>query len=213
MATKLPALATLNATDLAFAGEPQWLQQMRQSAWHAYTEMSMPMWRRTDLSAFAPDDMHVVTGAQAGQVSGAVPAGVVVMPLSHAVQAHGDVVHKYLGSAVPAHTTKYAALNTATWQDGWFVYVPKNIVADVPLHLIQGFGTHDTLVSRTLVVLERGAQLSLIEQYTGSGAIASVVSEYIVGDGATLNVVSMQTWDVGVRHMGHQIANVGLMRE
>jgi Fe-S cluster assembly protein SufD len=51
--------------------------------------------------------------------------------------------------------------------------------------------------------------LSLIEQYAGSGAIASVVSEYILGDGATLNVVSMQTWDVGVRHMGHQIANVG----
>jgi Fe-S cluster assembly protein SufD len=212
MATKLPALATLSATDLVFAGEPQWLQQMRQSAWQSYSGMSMPMWRRTDLSAFAPDDMHVVAGAHAGQVSGAVPAGVVVMPLAQAVQAHGDIVHKYLGSAVAAHTTKYAALNTATWHDGWFVYVPKNIVADVPLHLIQGFGDSDgadTLVSRTLVVLERGAQLSLIEQYAGSGAIASVVSEYILGDGATLSVVSMQTWDAGVRHMGHQIANVG----
>ena len=209
MATKLPALATLDATDLAFAGEPTWLQQARQTAWQTYTALPMPWWRRTDLSAFAPEDMHVAAGAHAGQVNGTVPSGVVVMPLVQAVQAHGDIVQKYLGSAVAANATKYAALNAATWHDGWFVYVPKNTTAEVPLHLIQGFGVNDTLVSRTLVVLERGAQLSLIEQYAGRGAIASVVSEYILGDGATLNVVSMQTWDAGVRHMGHQIANVG----
>ncbi len=209
MATKLPALATLNATDLAFAGEPTWLQQMRQHAWQTYTALAMPWWRRTDLSAFAPTDMHVVSGAQAGQISGTVPTGVVVMPLAQAVQAHGDIVQKHLGSAVASNATKYTALNAATWHDGWFVYVPKNVMAELPLHIIQGFGGNDTLVSRNLIVLERGSQLSLVEQYAGSGSIAVAVSEYILGDGAILNLVSMQTWDAGVRHMGHQIAKVG----
>ena len=209
MAIKLPALVTLNASDLAFAGEPQWLQQMRQSAWHTYNEMPMPWWRRTDLTAFAAGDMQLTYGASAGQVQGVAPAGVVVMPLTQAVQVHGDIVQKYLGSAVAATTTKFTALNAATWHDGWFVYVPKNTSVELPLHVIQGFGESNTLVSRNLIVLERGAQLSLVEQYAGSGTIALVVSEYILGDGATLTLAGMQTWDAGVRHMGHQIAHVG----
>lgn len=209
MANKLPALATLNATDLAFAGEPTWLQQQRQQAWQTYTSLPMPWWRRTDLSAFAASDMHVVVGAQAGQISGAVPTGVVVMPLAQAVQAHGDIVQKHLGTAVAAQASKYAALNAATWHDGWFVYVPKNTTVAAPLHIVQGFGDNRTLVSRNLIVVERGSQLSLIEQFAGSGDIALAVSEYILGDGATLNLAGMQTWDAGVRHMGHQIANVG----
>lgn len=209
MATKLPAIGTIAAADLVFAGEPTWLQQMRHAAWQTYTSLPMPWWRRTDLNAFAPTDMHVVSDVHAGQIHGDVPAGVVVMPLTQAVQAHGDIVQAHLGSAVTVQATKYTALNAATWHDGWFVYVPKNTVAAVPLHLVQGFGDHDTLVARNLIVLERGAQLSLIEQYAGSGNIAVAVSEYILGDGAILNLVSMQTWDAGVRHMGHQITKVG----
>jgi len=169
----------------------------------------LPWWRRTDLSAFAPADMHVVRDTHAGTVSGAVPTGVVVAPLATAVQSHAALIQQHLGSAVAAHTNKFAALNAATWHDGWFVYVPKNTVAEVPLHLVQGFGDNDTVVCRNVIVLERGAQLSLIEQYAGSGAIALATSEYILGDGATLNLVSMQTWDAGVRHLGHEIAKVG----
>jgi Fe-S cluster assembly protein SufD len=75
----------------------------------------------------------------------------------------------------------------------------------------EGFGTGNTLVARNLVVLERGAQLSLIEQYVGDAVSRSAVvaSELILGDGATLQYTSMQTWGANVRHMGHQVAKVG----
>jgi len=199
----------MTATDLHVASEPAWLQQSRQVAWQSYLDAPLPWWRRTDLSAFAPADMHVVRDTHAGTVRSAVATGVVVAPLATAVQSHAALIQQYLGSAVAAHTNKFAALNAATWHDGWFVYVPKNTVAEVPLHLVQGFGDNDTVVCRNVIVLERGAQLSLIEQYAGSGAIALATSEYILGDGATLNLVSMQTWDAGVRHLGHQIAKVG----
>lgn len=212
MPTKFPVIAALTAQDIVVASEPVWLQQWRQSAWQHVNESATPLWRRTDLTAYALADMEFAASASASasQLGSAIPTGVVVMPLSQAVQEHGDLVKVHLGSAVAFNASKYAALNAATWRDGWFVYVPKNHEASVPLHLLQGFGAGNTLVARNLVVLERGAKLSLIEQYAGDGGpFAVVASELILGDGATLQYVSMQTWAANVHHMGHQVAKVG----
>ncbi len=210
MLTKLPVIAALTAQDIVVASEPTWLQQWRQAAWQHVNEGAAPLWRRTDLTAFALADMEFSATTSTSQLGSAIPDGVVVMPLSQAVREHGDLVKTHLGSAVSFNASKYAALNAATWRDGWFVYVPKNHEASVPLHLLQGFGAGNTMVARNLVVLERGAQLSLIEQYAGDGGpFAVVASELILGEGATLKYTSMQTWGANVHHMGHQVAKVG----
>ncbi|MCX6015244.1 MAG: hypothetical protein NT020_06605 [Chloroflexales bacterium] len=192
MVTKLPVIAALTAQDILVASEPTWLQQWRQAAWQHVNESATPLWRRTDLTAYAFADMEFTANASASQLGSAIPAGVVVMPLSQAVQEHGELVKAHLGSAVASNASKYAALNAATWRDGWFVYVPKNHEATLPLHLVLGFGAANTIVARNLIVLERGAQLSLIEQFAGDGGpFAVVASELILGDGATLKYVSM----------------------
>ncbi|MBM4414407.1 MAG: SufD family Fe-S cluster assembly protein [Chloroflexi bacterium] len=210
MANKLPAIAALTAQDVVVAGEPTWLQQWRQDALQSFVASDMPYWRRTDLSAFAFADMQLAGDIGSQQVVGETPAGVVVMPLAQAVTAHPELVQKHLGTAVASNTSKFAALNAATWRNGWFVYVPKNHEASVPLHLLQGFGESNSVVSRNLVVLERSAQLALVEQYAGdTGWYSLSVTELILGDGATLKYVGMQTWGNDVRHIGYQVAKVG----
>lgn len=210
MATKLPAITALTSVDVRHAAEPTWLQDQRQAALETFSTSPMPYWRRTDLEAFAFDAMHLADTSTAYRLGADQPEGVVVMPLAQAVGAHAAIVQAHLGSAVPATASKYAALNAATWRDGWFVYVPKNTEVALPLHLIQGFGTADTLVARNLVVLERGARLTLVEQYAGDGGPhANVVSELVLGDGAALAYTAMQTWAAGVRHVGHTVAKVG----
>jgi Fe-S cluster assembly protein SufD len=210
MANKLPAIAALTAQDVVVAGEPTWLQQWRQDALQSFVASDMPYWRRTDLTSFAFADMQLAGDIGNQQVVSEAPAGVVVMPLSQAVTAHPDLVQKHLGTAVASTTSKFTALNAATWRNGWFVYVPKNHEASVPLHLLQGFGESNSVVSRNLVILERSAQLSLVEQYAGdSGRYSLSVTELILGDGATLKYVGMQTWGSDVRHIGYQVAKVG----
>jgi Fe-S cluster assembly protein SufD len=210
MANKLPAIAALTAQDVVVAGEPTWLQQWRQDALQSFVASDMPYWRRTDLSAFAFADMQLAGDIGSQQVVGEAPSGVVVMPLAQAVTAHPELVQKHLGTAVANNTSKFAALNAATWRNGWFVYVPKNHEASLPLHLLQGFGESNSVVSRNLVVLERSAQLSLVEQYAGdTGRYSLSVTELILGDGATLKYVGMQSWGSDVRHIGYQVAKVG----
>jgi Fe-S cluster assembly protein SufD len=210
MATKLPAIATLSAADVLVANEPTWLQTWRQAALATFSTLEMPYWRRTDLQAFDFAEMQLSDAAGTYTTATAVPAGVIVMPLQQAVRDHAALVQTHLGSAVAASVSKYAALNAATWRDGWFVYVPKNVEADVPLHLVQGFGAGNTLITRNLVVLERNATLTLVEQYAGDGGpYSNAVTELILGDGATLKFTGMQTWGAQVRHVGHVVAKVG----
>ena len=58
MLTKLPVIAALTAQDIVVASEPTWLQQWRQAAWQHVNEGATPLWRRTDLTAFALTDME-----------------------------------------------------------------------------------------------------------------------------------------------------------
>ncbi len=210
MATKLPAIASLSAADVLVATEPAWLQTWRQQSLAAFAAHEMPYWRRTDLTAFAFADMQLSADLGTFKIGADAPPGVIVMPLSQAVHDNAALVQAHLGSAVSAKVSKYAALNAATWRDGWFVYVPKNLESTLPLHLIQGFGAGNTLIARNLVILERGAHLTLVEQLHGDGGpYSNVVSELILGDGATLKYTAMQTWGAAVHHVGHVVANVG----
>ena len=210
MATKLPAIASLSAADVLVANEPTWLQTWRQAALATFKTLDVPYWRRTDLQAFDYAAMQLSAEASPFTIGANAPTGVVVMPLAQAVREHAAIVQAHLGSAVVASVSTYAALNAATWRDGWFVYVPKNVETDVPLHLIQGFGDGNTLMTRNLVVLERGAHLTLVEQFSGDGGpYSNAVSELILGDGATLKYTGMQTWGADVRHVGHVVAKVG----
>ena len=126
----------------------------------------MPYWRRTDLTAYAFADMQLTGDAGTFKIGADAPAGVIVMPLSQAVHDHAALVQAHLGSAVSAKVSKYAALNAATWRDGWFVYVPKNIERTHHLNVTKLCGEVNTFNPPTLPGVDLGRHRNVPTQTT-----------------------------------------------
>jgi len=126
--------------------------------------------------------------------------GVIFTDLSTAVAQHPDLVQKYLGSeAVPPSNSKFAALNSALWQGGAFLYLPKEVEVEQPFqvaYVLEGEGS--AIFPRTLLVAERFATATYIEENISYGehgqALNAGVTEIYTGDGAQLRHVDVQNW-------------------
>ncbi len=124
--------------------------------------------------------------------------GVVVCPLSAALDEHGELVEEHLGRYAPIDDNPFAALNTAFASDGLFVHVPADTKVDQLLEVVYfTTGGDEPTMShpRNLVVLERGASIRLIETYAGvSGRpyLTNAVTEIVVGDNARADCYRIQ---------------------
>ena len=143
-------------------------------------------------------------------VEAATVEGPLIMPLSQAVEQHGDLVDRYLGTVVPAGDDPFVARNAAEWDGGLFVYVPRNTQLEAPvvasaIQAQQG----SALNWRTLIVLEEGAQAEVWEQYLSSAdGLFTTVVELVVGPNANLRFVSAQDLDEKSWIFGRQRARV-----
>ncbi|MEN9933539.1 MAG: hypothetical protein RLZZ387_118 [Chloroflexota bacterium] len=216
----LPTLSELSDTLIAdaarSAGEPSWLVEQRAAAWRHFTQAEPPHWRRTDLTKLKPDVISAPLGAghTAVQWDESLAAkGVVFTTLAAAVREHEALVKQYLGAAVDPLAHKFAALHTALWQDGVFLYVPKNVAVELPLHaVITLAGAGSAAIAHNLIVIDRGASVTFVEEFSSADvdgqSLALPVTELFVGDGASLKYVTIQTWGSGVYQIGGQRARV-----
>jgi Fe-S cluster assembly protein SufD len=156
-------------------------------------------------------------GVRMTQVDGAfhpidepVSEGPLIMPLSQAVETHGELVDKYLGSVVDAGENVFTARNAAEWAGGAFVYVPAGVKVEAPIVLSAIQATADSALNwRVLVVLEEGAVAEVWEQYASTEAgLFTTVVELVVGENANLRFVSAQGLDEGSWIFGTQRAKV-----
>jgi Fe-S cluster assembly protein SufD len=132
------------------------------------------------------------------------------MPLSQAVEQHGDLVDAHLGSLIDAGENVFTARNAAEWEGGAFVYVPRGVKVDAPIVLtaIQA-QAGSALNWRVLVVLEEGAEAEIWEQYASTEAgLFTTVVELVVGQNAKLRFVSAQGLDEAAQIYGTQRAKV-----
>ncbi len=150
-------------------------------------------------------------GATAAEGSGSsLPDGVVFTTLSRAAQEHPELVQRYLGTqAVPSTFSKFAAMNAAFWQGGTFLYVPRFAEVKLPLQALHWADTAGlALTPRTLVVVEDGAEVTLVEQLASADGIdlfANPATELYLGRGARLRYINLQ-------QLGSGAANVGMQR-
>ncbi|MFL5844929.1 MAG: Fe-S cluster assembly protein SufD [Solirubrobacteraceae bacterium] len=143
-------------------------------------------------------------------VEEAVSEGPLIMPLSQAVESHGELVDKHLGSLIESGENVFTARNAAEWTGGAFVYVPAGVKVEAPIVLSAIQATEGTALNwRVLVVLEEGAEAEVWEQYasTAPGLFTTVV-ELVVGDNANLRFVSGQGLDEKSWIFGTQRAKV-----
>jgi len=219
--THLPAVADLNETQIReashAAGEPAWMGSLRESAWTSYRSAEAPIWRRTDLSKLQLDVVAAPSAPQGTRIEwdeGLASQGVIFTTLAQALRDKPELIEKHFGKAVAGDEHKYRMLHTALWQDGIFLYIPKNVAVETPLRAIFTLpdGT-SAIFPHSIVVLERGASASFIEEYVSADqpgqAFSSPVTEVFLGDSASLRFVSLQAWGEGVYHIGAQRVQFG----
>ncbi|MGB7337496.1 MAG: Fe-S cluster assembly protein SufD [Phototrophicaceae bacterium] len=139
--------------------------------------------------------------------------GVIFTDLNTAVQEHSDLVQANLGKAVQPEMGKFASLHAALWQNGVFVYVPRNKVAALPLHVIVYNTKSGASLFHNLVVVEENAQGTVQVDYANQdGDTHSAYfggTELIVDKAANLRYVSLQEWNRSTYEFSHQRAVVG----
>jgi Fe-S cluster assembly protein SufB len=131
-------------------------------------------------------------------------AGVIFCSISEAVREHPELVRKYLGTVVPVRDNFYAALNSAVYSDGSFVYVPKGVRCPMELSTYFRINAPNTgQFERTLIIAERGAYVSYLEGCTApmrdENQLHAAVVELIAHADAEIKYSTVQNWYPGDR--------------
>ena len=140
--------------------------------------------------------------------------GVTVCSFDRATREHEALLAPYFGSLLHDDYDWYAALGAAVRQGGLFVHVPKGVQAEIPVRLFQWIdGAGRLIAPRTVVVVEEGAQLTVIEEQLsetvdGASLYAGGV-EVFVGANAKLTYAQLQDWGRNVFHYGNVRAQLG----
>jgi len=129
-------------------------------------------------------------------------SGVIFCPISEAVQTHPDLVRQYLGSVVPAGDNYFAALNSAVFTDGSFVYIPKGVRCPMELSTYFRINARNTgQFERTLIIAEAGAYVSYLEGCTApqrdENQLHAAVVELVAFDDAQIKYSTVQNWYPG----------------
>ncbi len=132
--------------------------------------------------------------------------GVVFMGTDQALQEYPEIFRKYFGTVVPPEDNKFAALNSAVWSGGSFVYVPKGVEVPLPLQAYFRINGENTgQFERTLIVVDEGAKAHYIEGCTApiyaTDAMHAAVVEVIALPGAKVRYTTIQNWSNDVYNL------------
>ena len=139
--------------------------------------------------------------------------GVIFLSIEDGLKQYPDLFREYFGTVIPIEDNKFAALNSAVWSGGSFVYVPKNVKVDMPLQAYFRLNTANLgQFERTLIIVEEGASVHYVEgctapQYT-TDSFHSGVIEIIVKKGARSRYSTIQNWSTNVYNLVTQRAKV-----
>ena len=132
--------------------------------------------------------------------------GVIFLSMDEAVQQYPEIVKKYFGTIVPPADNKFAALNTAVWSGGTFIYVPENVKVPMPLHTYYRINLEGiSQFERTLIIADENAEVTFVEGcsapiYSKASLHAAVV-EVIAKKNSTVKYVTIQNWSKNVYNL------------
>ena len=132
--------------------------------------------------------------------------GVVFLDTDEALHQHEELFRKHFGTVIPPNDNKFAALNTAVWSGGSFIWIPEGVKVDIPLQAYfrinkQNMGQFE----RTLIIAEPGSYVHYVEGCTApiysSDSLHSAVVEIIVKEGARVRYTTIQNWSNNVYNL------------
>ncbi len=132
--------------------------------------------------------------------------GVLFLGMDQGLAEHGDLVREYFGTIVPAGDNRFAALNSAVWSGGSFIYVPKGVKVDIPLQAYFRINTENMgQFERTLIIADEGSYVHYVEGCTAptysTDSLHSAVVEIVVKKGARVRYTTIQNWSNNVYNL------------
>ena len=132
--------------------------------------------------------------------------GVIFLDTDTGLREHPELFKEYFGSVIPVGDNKFAALNTAVWSGGSFIYVPPGVHVEIPLQAYFRINTENMgQFERTLIIVDEGAYVHYVEGCTApiysSDSLHSAVVEIIVKKGARCRYTTIQNWSNNVYNL------------
>lgn len=132
--------------------------------------------------------------------------GVIFLSMDEGLRQYPDLVRKYFGRAIPAADNKFAALNSAVWSGGSFIYVPPNVSVDIPLQAYFRINAANMgQFERTLIIVDEGAYVHYVEGCTApvytTDSLHAAVVEIFVKKGARCRYTTIQNWSGNVYNL------------
>jgi Fe-S cluster assembly protein SufB len=132
--------------------------------------------------------------------------GVIFLDTDSGLKEHPELFKKYFGTIVPAGDNKFAALNTAVWSGGSFIYVPPGIHVEIPLQAYFRINTENMgQFERTLIIADEGSYVHYVEGCTApiyqTDSLHAAVVEIVVGKNARVRYTTIQNWSTNVYNL------------
>jgi Fe-S cluster assembly protein SufB len=132
--------------------------------------------------------------------------GVQFLDMDSALREHEDIVREYFATVIPANDNKLAALNSAVWSGGSFIYVPPGVHVEMPLQAYFRINTENMgQFERTLIIADEGSSVHYVEGCTAptysSDSLHSAVVELIAKPGARIRYTTVQNWSNNVYNL------------
>jgi Fe-S cluster assembly protein SufB len=167
-----------------------------------YEKLGIPLSEQKILAGVAVDAIFDSVSVGTTYKAKLAELGIIFCSFGEAVREHPELVRKYLGSVVPLSDNFFAALNSAVFSDGSFVYVPKGVRCPLELSTYFRINAAETgQFERTLIIADEGAYVSYLEGCTApkrdENQLHAAVVELVALDNATIKYSTVQNWYAG----------------
>ncbi|HEX6993536.1 MAG TPA: Fe-S cluster assembly protein SufB [Gammaproteobacteria bacterium] len=181
---------------------PKSLDEVDPKLLETYEKLGIPLHERAKLAGVAVDAVFDSVSVATTFREKLAEAGVIFCSFSDAVRDHPELVRKYLGTVVPYRDNFFAALNSAVFSDGSFVYVPKGVRCPMELSTYFRINAAKTgQFERTLIIADEGAYVSYLEGCTApmrdENQLHAAVVELVALEGAEIKYSTVQNWYPG----------------
>ncbi len=181
---------------------PKSLDEVDPELLKTYEKLGIPLHERAILAGVAVDAVFDSVSVATTFKDKLAEKGIIFCSFSEAVQEHPDLVRQYLGSVVPVQDNFYAALNSAVFSDGSFVYIPPGVRCPMELSTYFRINAKNTgQFERTLIIADRDAYVSYLEGCTApmrdENQLHAAVVELVALDDASIKYSTVQNWYPG----------------
>lgn len=182
--------------------KPKSLDEVDPELLRTYEKLGIPLHEQAALAGVAMDVVFDSVSVVTTFREKLLEAGVIFCSISEAVQKYPELIKKYIGSVVPQKDNYYAALNSAVFSDGSFVYIPKGVRCPMELSTYFRINEQNTgQFERTLIVADEGSHVSYLEGCTApmrdENQLHAAVVELIALDNAEIKYSTVQNWYPG----------------